>query len=231
MARLLFAGALIAAFGVLMAALFVTEEEGAPISSEDLESLADDVIDELVDTGLLRPAVRYDDPLLTQQRTILVTGRVISRLARVVTAKLLYLAALDPKAPIDLYVRTHGGWADDAYAICDVIERIDAPVNTWAFGACRSSGALILAAGTGTRRALPDALITIHVNEEPGDERFSDALASRKREERFWRHRAKLPEDFYPMDYEKSYDFSAEEALKYGIIDEVYRAKRSAERK
>jgi len=224
--KLLTAGALIAAFGFLVASVLAPESGSASLSSDDLDSLAEDVIDEFVDTGLLRQAVRYDDPLLTQQRTILITGGVNSRLAEVVVSKLLYLDALDSTAPIELYVRTHGGWGDDAHAICDVIERIDAPVNTWAIGACRSAGTLILAAGTGTRRALPQSLITIHITEESGNEARSKALASRRRKERFWRARAKLPEDFYPMDCEKSYYLSAEEALKYGIIDEIYRAKK-----
>ena len=225
------AGALLTAFGFLVATDNTPDLASLPFPEEELMSLAEDVIDELVDSGAIRPVVRYDDPLLKQQRTIIISSPINYPVAEEVVAKLLYLDALDPTTPIELYIRTNGGYGNDAHAICDVIERIDAPVNTWAIGACISAGTKILAAGSGTRRVLPHAVISIHIVQKPGSGALTYDTAYRLREERFWRSRAKFPESFYPMAHEKHYYFSAEEALQYGVVDEIYRAKQAAEKK
>jgi ATP-dependent Clp protease protease subunit len=186
---------------------------------EEMRVLADDVIDELVEAGALAAPPGLDDPLLARSRTIVLAGNIDAGAARRVVAQLLYLDALDHEQPINLYLRTQGGWGNDAYAICDAMQRIGAPVNTWALGACISAGSIVLAGGTGRRRAFPDTVITIHVVDQSGS---SSAGAYRKREEEFWRRRAKLPDRFFPMIGDVTYALSAAEALEFGVIDEIY---------
>jgi ATP-dependent Clp protease protease subunit len=210
---------------VVLAALLVMdmkEPAAAPLDAEALAEIADDAIDQLVDVGAVGGAVDLDDPLLLRFRTIVLSGDVDARAARQVVSQMLYLDALEPGKPIDLYIRTQGGWGSDAHAICDAMQRIGSPVNTWALGSCDSAGAIVLAGGTGVRRAMPRTVVSIHVTEEEGDEPYSEELTERNREEGFWRDRAKLPARFYPMVGDRFYVLSAAEALEFGIIDEVH---------
>lgn len=203
----------------------VLDQVAERLTEETFTDLAEYVIDELIDVGAVGSPVDLDDPLLVRFRTIVLSGSVDGRAARNVVSQLLYLDALDPGRPIDFYIRTHGGWADDAYAICDAMQRIRAPVNTWALGSCDSAGAILVAAGTGVRRALPNAIISVHVNEEEGDEPHSEELVARKREEAFWKSRTKLPARFYPMVGDYLLYLSASEALEFGIIDEIHKGR------
>jgi ATP-dependent Clp protease protease subunit len=168
--------------------------------------------------GPLRPDV---DALLGQ-RTILVTANINERTASDVVSRLLYLNARDARAPIDLYLSTQGGWVDSAFTIVDVIERLDAPVNTWAVGGCYSAGALILAAGTGRRRAAPNAIVMIHASLDPaGRQSWEYEQLALERYERVWRQRAALPAAWFPMTGGEEYYLSAQQALELKLIDEI----------
>jgi ATP-dependent protease ClpP protease subunit len=93
-------------------------------------------------------------------------------------------------------------------------------VNTWAVGGCYSAGTLIVAGGTGTRTATPDALLMVHANLEDSDEPFAQEPRELEREERFWKERARLPAD-WTLDSDTSYYLTAQEAKDYGIVDAV----------
>ncbi|MFQ3671556.1 MAG: ATP-dependent Clp protease proteolytic subunit, partial [Verrucomicrobiia bacterium] len=75
--------------------------------------------------------------------------------------------------------------------------------------------------GTGVRRALPHALIMVHVVEERGEDPHSYERVSRLRFESFLKRFTRLPESFYPMVEEREYYFDAKEALAAGLVDEV----------
>jgi ATP-dependent Clp protease protease subunit len=207
---------------LVLAGLGGTRDKASPGVAE-MRDLADDVIDELVEARAVGAPADLDDPLLAGSRTIVLAGGIDAGASRRVIAQLLHLDALDPGRPIDLYLRTKGGWENDAHAICDVMQRIRAPVNTWAVGACLSAGTIVLAGGTGRRRAFPGTVISIHVIEDPGDGKYSSPATYRGRAEEFWRRRAKLPESFFPMIGDRTYSLRAEEALELGVIDEIFR--------
>lgn len=190
--------------------------------TSDYSYAVDMLVDRLVESGIIPASVNYDDPVLAQSRTIIISEDINEKTSKEVAGKLIYLNGLNPEAPIDLIVKTHGGWTNDAYLICDVMHWIDAPVNTWSAGASYSAGAMILAAGTGTRYALPNTLVMVHVVDLEGDEPQEYYYESRTRTESFWRRHANLPEDYYPMIGDVEYYFSPEDALRYGIIDEIY---------
>ena len=176
-------------------------------------------VDAEVDAGATATPIDPKDPLLAQ-RTIVVTSSINERAAAQVIPRLHYLARLDPRAPIDLYVTTTGGWRDSAFAIIDTMQTISPPVNTWAIGGCYSAGTLIVAGGTGNRIATPDALLMVHANLEDTGEPFAQESRELAREERFWGEHAKLPVD-WALDSDTSYYLTAEEAKQYGVVDEV----------
>lgn len=176
-------------------------------------------VDTVVDAGAEAEAIDPNDPLL-RARLIVITSSVNERTSAHVIPRLHYLARLDPRAPIDLIVSTTGGWRDSAFAIIDTMRAISAPVNTWAIGGCYSAGTLIVAGGTGSRIATPDALLMVHANLEDSDEPFAQEPRELEREERFWKEHARLPAD-WSLDSDMSYYLTADEAKQFGIIDAV----------
>ena len=134
--------------------------------------------------------------------------------------KLLYLDAQSP-LPIDLYLQTPGGEIMHAMAIERTMRLMKAPVNTYALYECNSGGALLLAAGTGKRRAFADAIIVVHgivFDRKPMRElveRVQDSYSD------FWRKRARLPESWLPLPLGSIHILPAKEALDYGLIDEI----------
>lgn len=221
---LLFAGAVLAGASLFSSSgPFVSAQESwsdAADATEQAGDVAEAVIDRLIEQGVLRPSIDYDDPLLAS-RKIVVSGEINAITARHVVSKLLWLGQQDPSRPIDLYLRTNGGWGNDAFAICDAMQVLPCPVNTWAMGSCESAGASILAAGTGVRRVMPHSLVSLHFVEEEGDERWSWERGSREREEAFWARYAKLPKEFSPFTGDRLRALSPQEAVEYGVADEV----------
>jgi ATP-dependent Clp protease protease subunit len=188
--------------------------------------LIQQVVDEYLAGVPAATTLRADDPLLGR-RTILVTANINERTASDVVSRLLYLNAQDSRRPIELYLSTQGGWVDSAFTIIDVIERIEAPVNTWAIGGCYSAGALILSAGTGRRYATPNAILMIHASLDPATTTsFAYEQLALERYERVWRERAALPAAWFPMVGGEEYYLSAQEALKFKLIDEIAAAPR-----
>lgn len=180
----------------------------------------DDYIDEQIDAGIVDVTPIRDDAML-DQRKILISHGINSRTARDAVSKLFYLNSQDPKAPIDLYITTQGGYTDSLFSIVDAIRHIDAPVNTYAIGGCHSAGAAILSSGTGTRYATSNALIMIHTNFIESSEEYNYNELDRQRFERLWKDTSNLPEDWYPMTDDGTYYINAQEALDLGVIDEV----------
>jgi ATP-dependent Clp protease protease subunit len=212
----------VAALGVLaLAAMMLQDLRVIAATLADPMPLVEQVVDEYLAANPVSPALRADDPLL-RDRTILVTANINESTAKDIAARLLYLNAVDPHGPIDLYLSTQGGWVDSAFTIIDAIDLIEAPVNTWALGGCYSAGALILAAGTGRRYATPNAVLMIHASlDEDAKRPYSYERLALERYERVWRERANLPADWFPMVGGEEYYLSPQEALQFRLIDEI----------
>lgn len=179
-----------------------------------------DRVDAEIEAGFGATVVSADDPLL-EARTIVVTHGINERTAADVIARLLVLDARDPGVPIDLVMSTQGGWVDAAFAIVDVMESLESPVNTWAVGGCYSAGTLIVAAGTGRRVASENALLMVHANlDDPPADGTWESL-EQARYETLWRRVATLPEDWYPMTFDRTHYLGPEDALGYGLVDEI----------
>lgn len=209
---------------LLLALLPVASGCASPATSPAFDAQAatdlfDTMVDRHIEAGYEHPVLRSDDALLSQ-RKIVVTATINERTAKDVIARLVYLDALDPSKPIDLYISTQGGWYDTAFAVIDAIQLVRAPVNTYAVGGVYSAGAMVLAAGTGQRVAASNCTIMVHANLDDPESSRSASLESR-RQHGVWRAHARLPEEWFPLTGERSYYLTAEEAARLRIVDRV----------
>jgi ATP-dependent Clp protease protease subunit len=161
----------------------------------------------------------YSDPLLNR-RQILLFGLIDARAAQSTIQRLLYL---DGKShdPIDLYLHTPGGEIKHALAIEQTMRLLRSPVNTYAFSECNSGGALLLAGGTGKRRAFRGGIVVIHgitIHGKPPAE-LRDLVNNSYTQ--FWQDRSRLPDSWLPLPPGILHFLSAEQALEYGLVDEI----------
>ncbi|MEM6601585.1 MAG: ATP-dependent Clp protease proteolytic subunit, partial [Verrucomicrobiota bacterium] len=162
------------------------------------------------------------DEKLLESRKIVITTDVNPHLSKQLIASLILLNKQDPDKPIDLYLRTEGGWISDAFAVVDTMNATSAPVNVYALGGTHSAGAIILAGATGRRVAFEHSVIMIHDNlSKPGQEEYNSDLVDNQRIISFYRKHAKLPEDWFQGYGDKVYYLNSKQALRYGIIDEI----------
>lgn len=166
---------------------------------------------------------------LLSERVIFMGEEVNSHTANIVIAQLLHLAHEDNKKDIKLYINSPGGSVYDGLAIIDTIRYIKPDVQTIGIGLQASMGAMLLSSGAkGKRFALPNARIMIHQPSSGTHGKISDQEIMLK-EGIFLKQR--LAEIFAKntgqklakvvADMDRDNWMSAEEALKYGIIDEV----------
>ena len=178
-----------------------------------------DFVDDLVESGIIQPSFDKNDPLL-KLRKIYITNYINESNAKDIIARLIYLDSINKK-PIDIYISTSGGWGYPSIAIIETMKMIESPVNTWALGICYSSGALILASGTGKRYATENAIIMVHCNVDSSSEDYTHEKNYKELYEGYWEKKTELPSHWYPMIYDKAYYLNTEQALKYKVIDEV----------
>ena len=149
--------------------------------------------------------------------------------ANLVVAQLLHLAYEDPKKDIKLYINSPGGSVYDGLAIYDTIQFIKPDVQTIGIGLQASMGAFLLSSGTkGKRFVLPNSRIMIHQPSSGTEGKITDQEI-RLKESLFLK--ARLNEIFakntnqkpskVKEDMERDFWMGAEEAKKYGIIDEI----------
>ena len=166
---------------------------------------------------------------LLKDRIIFLGSAVNDEVANAVVAQLLFLQSEDAKADVHLYVNSPGGSVTAGLAIYDTMQFINCDVATYCVGQCASMGAVLLAAGTsGKRNALPNSRILIHQPlagmEGSAEDIMIHAKEFIKVRERL--NRILLKHTGHPLEkIEKDTDrdrfMSAEEALEYGLIDNV----------
>lgn len=166
--------------------------------------------------------VDFSDPVLNS-RQILLFGAIDQQTAEIAIQKLLFL---DDKGhdPIDLFLETPGGDMKYAWAIYQTMRLVRSPVNTYALSECNSGGAMLLAAGTGKRHAFHGAVIVIHgLKSGVGADRPPAAFVADLQDSYtdFWRKCAKLPESWLPLPFDSLHILTAEQALEYGIVDDI----------
>jgi ATP-dependent Clp protease protease subunit len=161
---------------------------------------------------------------------IIILGRPIDEhLANTVVACLLFLEKEDPEKDIDLYINTPGGLVTQGLAIYDAMQILKPDVSTICIGVAASMGALLLAGGAkGKRYALPNSEILIHqptggVQGQQTDIgiQAENILKTRQRLNRIISTHTGQPIEKVQQDTERDKYLTPEEAVEYGIIDEI----------
>jgi ATP-dependent Clp protease protease subunit len=166
---------------------------------------------------------------LLQDRIVFISGEVRDEMANAIVAQLLFLQAQDPKKEISVYINSPGGSVTAGLAIYDTMQFISCPVATYCIGQAASMGAILLTAGNkGKRYALPNARIMIHQPWGGAEGKASDIEITAREilrlkdrlNEILSSHSGKKMEDVV-RDTDRDYFMSAEEAMKWGLIDKV----------
>ena len=166
---------------------------------------------------------------LLRDRVIFLGSDINDDVANVIVAQLLFLESEDPDKEINLYVNSPGGSVTAGFAIYDTMQYVQPEVHTTCIGQAASMGTWLLAAGTaGQRTALTNSRIMIHQPMGGAQGQASDiniqAAEILKLREKMNEILAALTGrqvDQIARDTERDYYMSAEEAMKYGIVDRV----------
>ncbi len=167
---------------------------------------------------------------LLKDRIIFLGGEIDDDVANTVVAQLLFLEMEDPDADICLYINSPGGSVTAGMAIYDTMQYIKPQVRTVCVGLAASMGAFLLMAGEkGKRCALPNSEVMIHQPLGGAQGQATDVQIRAewllKTKEKMIRLKAEMtgqPEEVIRRDLERDHFMSAQEALEYGIIDEIY---------
>lgn len=169
---------------------------------------------------------------LLSDRVVFLGEEVSDTSASLIVAQLLFLEAQDPEKDIHLYINSPGGSVTAGFAIYDTMKYIKCDVSTICIGMAASFGAFLLAGGThGKRMALPNAEIMIHQPAMHGSgiqgpasdiKIMSDYMQKNKRRlNRILSENTGRTMEEIERDTERDNFMSADEALKYGLIDSV----------
>ncbi|MBR5779830.1 MAG: ATP-dependent Clp protease proteolytic subunit [Clostridia bacterium] len=170
---------------------------------------------------------------LLKDRIILLFNEVNDDLACSIVAQLLFLEAQDPEKDITLYINSPGGSVSAGFAIYDTMRSIKCDVSTVCVGSACSMGAFLLAAGTkGKRYALENSEIMLHQVIGSAGGQASDVIiaanfANRTKERinRILSENIGRPYEEIVRDTERDNWMFAEDALAYGVIDEIVKKK------
>jgi len=176
---------------------------------------------------------------LLKERIVFVTGPIEDHLASLITAQLLFLEAENPKKEISMYINSPGGVVTSGMAIYDTMQFIRPAVATLCIGQAASMGSLLLAAGEkGMRYSLPNSRIMLHQpsggfqGQASDIERHAEDIIKMKRRlnEIYERHTG---QDYAMIEktLDRDYFMTAEDARKFGIIDEVINKRQAVEEK
>jgi ATP-dependent Clp protease, protease subunit len=166
---------------------------------------------------------------LLKDRIIFLGAPIDDIFANLIIAQLLFLEAEDPEKDINLYVNSPGGRVTAGLGIYDTMQYVKPPINTICLGQAASMGAFLLTAGTkGKRFALPNARVMIHQpmggfqgQATEIDIHAREILKIRERLNEIMAKHTGQPLEKISQDTERDYFMSADEAKRYGLIDEV----------
>jgi ATP-dependent Clp protease protease subunit len=179
-----------------------------------------------------RGEMRYDIySLLLRQRIVFLGTPIDDTVANLIVAELLFLDNDDPEKEISLYINSPGGSISAGLAVYDTMQLINSPISTVAVGMTASMSTILLCAGArGRRYALPNATVHIH---QPWGGVQGQAVDIEIEARRILRERERLneilaqntgqPMERIVQDTDRNYWMTAQEAVAYGIVDEVLR--------
>ena len=167
---------------------------------------------------------------LLKSRIIFIGSAIDDFVANVVIAQMLFLQMEDPERDINIYINSPGGAVTAGMAIYDTMQFIRPDVCTYCVGQAASMGAVLLAAGAkGKRYALPNARVMIHqpwggVQGQASDINIQakEILKMRDRINEILAKHTGKPLDKIQRDTDRDYFMSSQEALEYGVVDEIF---------
>jgi ATP-dependent Clp protease, protease subunit len=179
------------------------------------------------------PAGRDPVRRLYERRTVLLGTALDATAATDLAAELMSLDGRSGQA-IELLVNSPGGPIEDVFAVLDVIGLLQAPVTVTCFGRALGTAAVLLASGTGPRRATANATISLRCPPAPttvgaardAEERAEQERTMRDRLRRVLRERTRLPAQRIDHELDRGASLDAAGALELGLIDEIVAATR-----
>jgi len=201
-----------------------------------IEQPGKDVVKKLQIYNQYGPAGQYQryrqmslDDMLLENRIVFLIGEISYQRAAEVIMKMLYLDNLKSGSEISLYINSPGGSVDDTMAIYDTIRFVGSPVATYCIGRAQSGAAIVLAAGTkGKRHALPHAKVMLHqpwggVSGQAADIKIQaeEILKAKTMINEILAKHTGQPLEKIAAETERDRYMTAEQAQKYGLIDEV----------
>jgi ATP-dependent Clp protease protease subunit len=166
---------------------------------------------------------------LLRERIIFLGGPINDEVANLVIAQLLFLQSEDPKKEISLYINSPGGVVTAGLAIIDTMRHIQPAVSTVCVGMAASMAAVMLAAGEkGKRFILPNAEVMIHQPSGGAEGQAADIEITAKQILKLRERLNKILADSTGQtikkiegDVDRDFFMTAEESVKYGIVDKV----------
>ncbi|RME37567.1 MAG: ATP-dependent Clp protease proteolytic subunit [Planctomycetota bacterium] len=177
--------------------------------------------------------------MLLENRIIFLSGPIVERTASTVIQQLLYLQSIRRDQDVNLYINSPGGLVDQTLAIYDTMQFMGSEVATYCIGQAASGAAIILMAGTkGKRFILPNAKVMLHqpyggVTGQAEDIRIQaeEVLRDKKRLNRIIAQCTGKTEEQVEQETERDRFLTAEEAVEYGVVDEILTEDRKKKKK
>lgn len=171
---------------------------------------------------------------LLKDRIVFLGGEIDDDVANLVVAQLLFLEMENPDSDISLYINSPGGSVTDGMAIFDTMRYVKPKIRTVCLGMAASMGAFLLMAGEpGMRLALPNSEVMIHQPSGGASGQATDVqlhaqwlLRTKGKMNKLMSEMTHQPLERIERDVERDYFMTAEEALAYGIIDEIYQPRK-----
>lgn len=171
---------------------------------------------------------------LLKDRIVFVDGEINDATADLVVAQLLFLESENPDKDINMYINSPGGSVTAGLAIYDTMQYVHCPIQTICLGQAASMAAILLAGGTkGKRIALPSSRVMIHQPRGGVGGQESDIAIQAKEIIRLKELSIKYlaaatgqSEKTIAKDMERDFFMSAQDALEYGVIDQVMEARK-----
>lgn len=170
---------------------------------------------------------------LLKERIIFLTGPVYDQVASVICAQLLFLESDNPSKDISFYINSPGGVVSAGLAIYDTMQYVRSPISTLCIGQAASMGSLLLCAGAkGKRFATPNSRVMVHQPSGGAQGQASDIeiqareiLTLRKRLNEIYVRHTGQELSVIEEKLERDSFMSAEEALAFGLVDQVVEAR------
>lgn len=170
---------------------------------------------------------------LLRDRIIFLGGPIDDHMANIIIAQMLFLENEDPKKDISLYINSPGGYITAGYAILDTMNFIKPDISTICVGVSASMAAVLLSSGAkGKRFILPNAEVMIHQPLGGTEGQASDIAISAKHilKQKDLLNKILAKNTGQPLsqiekDVDRDYYMSAEEAKKYGLIDDIIKTR------